>query len=280
MILTEGIGGILGPRYIRFIFEIPRGPYAKRRVLWARPNPSFQTQGAPDNRRMAVASDHADTSTASATKQTNHGEDLTSETLDGLTCDEPGADSDDELTLDELDGRVKDEPMTAAEPTPTIESEALDGLNPFSDSDEGPTSSWMGGDFSTSGMAKSEPAKSELFEEPRVMYAPTPTLVDHVKGDLEEEEEEESDGSGVDVIADLRESRPARETVDQTSSITPCVRQNAPHSGASGVAHRIAQSKVICRRQGEAEQFARAGAAERFSIRYEHTILHGVARIA
>ena len=43
---------------------------------------------------------------------------------------------------------IKEDVMAAMEPTPTVELDAMVGLNPFSDT-EGESTSWAGGDFFT-----------------------------------------------------------------------------------------------------------------------------------
>ena len=38
VILTEGVNGVLGLQYVRFVCEIPLDQYAQRRDIWEKPN--------------------------------------------------------------------------------------------------------------------------------------------------------------------------------------------------------------------------------------------------
>ena len=96
--LTEGIGGILGPQYIRCICDIPRGPYSKRRVLRGRSNPVCNPQGEIEYHRASAVVEPVDTAAALSITRSNQDEDMTSEILDGLAQDELATDSEEELT--------------------------------------------------------------------------------------------------------------------------------------------------------------------------------------
>lgn len=158
VIITDGIGRILGPRYIRLICQIPRGPYAHRKVLRVESNPKWiDGREFSGNRRASDATSRKDTSAASGIAKTNH------EGPDELAHDEMATEADDELALDGLGDQeaIRSDAMTAMRPTPTVELDSVVGLNPFSDTEEEPASSWAGGDFFT----VAAPDKEELVDD-------------------------------------------------------------------------------------------------------------------
>lgn len=147
MILAEGIGGILGPKCIRFIGQKrPRDHYGRLNGLWGRSNPVW----AGGEKKKAVGG--ASVFAANVASETSVGD----RANQGDVATRMGPNPTFELNAPE---GLKDEVATAMEPTPTCESDVTDGLGPFSDKAEEeaePTSSWANGDFPTEDSPKAE----------------------------------------------------------------------------------------------------------------------------
>ena len=137
VILTDGINGILGPQYIRFVCAIPRDQYALRRVVWEKSNHVWNIPEAAMTKqcRGGQGLRYGPQSSASTVITRPDEHDITSdEDTYEHTLTPLAADSDDDCIITELAARLDDQ--RRIEKPPPVNMKEIVGLNPFSDSEQ------------------------------------------------------------------------------------------------------------------------------------------------
>ena len=189
VVLTEGINGILGHQYIRYLCDFPHNPYAPRRVILEKSNPVWLIEdGSP--RKRAHMTEGLATDVCSVFTRTNREGHVPIEAEASATPDGEVTYSDEELTLDELSSKSRDELLE--EPIPAVKLEAMEGLNPFSGSDRGKAMADQETKFADDGPFSDdgEPMPPSDREQHTDAYTPSPNLGDRVKEAVKEEDEE------------------------------------------------------------------------------------------
>ena len=211
VILTEGVDGVVGPQYIRFVCKMLYDPYASRPVIWERSNPIWH-----DEINVTPTSDRVNTDGSNlpsiVTRSQVDDDEIEEEEATEESAEGTASDSDDELTLDELSARMEDEQRRST--LPLVKLEAIEGLNPFSESEcEVGTAGTRSENWEepVSGAETEIKSECEWGGVETEAYTATPNLGDQVKADepstAKLEGEEEAESSDADIATALLDQK-------------------------------------------------------------------------
>lgn len=106
--ITEGINGVLGPQYIRYICALPRDPYSHRRAIWDKSSPDWKIEDIIHRNRAQTGAESSDEAASVATRA-NREVGAPSEPEESATPGCEAMDSDEELTMGSYQKRRKSE---------------------------------------------------------------------------------------------------------------------------------------------------------------------------